>query len=225
MIKKLKEKNKKNYLEKLKIFWNFILRNLFPIVLILIILIIYYLQFSKLKTWWIMNSLFWIKEIKDTISLEFTLTSIGSIIAFWVWFKRYERNKELEIINDINNWKFVIKSIDSIIPRLYLYELREKQYISKDIFQQIDTLNQFNFSRFVIEILKEEKVDRSELQKLSDFVLYSYWSNKELWERILQSLRNWWFEWEKILENRIAQNTKEFLGTIDYCLNFSPKRP
>lgn len=68
--------------------------------------------------WWI-ALIFWLVTIEiyilhwiiwETISVQSTITIIWTIFAFWYWYKKYERDKELEIIekytkkyNDIYN--------------------------------------------------------------------------------------------------------------------------
>jgi hypothetical protein len=64
----------------------------------LIVFVSWILQYINLPVWWFIQSLFWITEIKNTISTQYMFTTIWAIFAFWYWYKKYERDKELEII-------------------------------------------------------------------------------------------------------------------------------
>ncbi len=84
---------------------KFLTRHIWTIAIIFwwIVFSTWLIQYINLPTWKIMYTCFWISELNKTIPTQYMFTTIWAICAFWYWYKRYERDKELEIIEKL--WK------------------------------------------------------------------------------------------------------------------------
>jgi hypothetical protein len=69
----------------------------------------------------------WILKFFCILDIEYSLTSTWAIFAFWYWYKRYERDKELQIIKDFNLLEW--DGID-FKKWMMIYNLYKKWYIS-----------------------------------------------------------------------------------------------
>lgn len=82
--------------------------------------------------WWIIIIILLLLFIK-TIDLQFTLTSIWAIFVFWYWYKTYERDKELEIIEKYTEKYNLIFSKIRVLDWKGEKNLIEFEYIYSDL--------------------------------------------------------------------------------------------
>jgi len=114
------------------------------------VLLIYLLQYIQLPVWWFVTSIFWINEITKTISLEFTITTIWAIIAFWYWYKKYERDKDIEMIDKYITWKIKMEDISDIGKWEAFFILKKRWHIKDYIFNIINTENKKIFGEYLV---------------------------------------------------------------------------
>ncbi|MDD3144550.1 MAG: hypothetical protein PHV23_00400 [Candidatus Gracilibacteria bacterium] len=134
-------------------FGNFIEKKVMDNLNLLIFLLIYFLFIYK-------------NEINENITL---LSLIGGIIAFWYGYKKYERDKELEIIEkyankyneinieldnlkqDIENNKFKIKRKYEDLFNLFYEEfyLKSKGYISEELWNEWENWIEIDIYNFI----------------------------------------------------------------------------
>lgn len=79
---------------------KFFIKHMWKIIfwLWIIIFLTWLIPLINLPTWWIVKIVFWIDQLNQIISTQYMFTTIWAIFAFWYWYKKYERDKELEII-------------------------------------------------------------------------------------------------------------------------------
>ncbi|NUJ97774.1 hypothetical protein HGA92_03255 [Candidatus Gracilibacteria bacterium] len=129
----MKEKTKE-YIEEKE---NFLLQNI-TLISFSIIGIILFLFFYQ-QIFCIINNIFNINYSPKTISLEFAITTIGAIIAFWYGYKKYERDKDIEMIDKLT--KFKLSNLEDISNLELGIKLYNKGYISDFIWDIVDNRN------------------------------------------------------------------------------------
>lgn len=143
-------------------------------------------HFTMIMLSWIAIIIYF--QTKLWIDNKETLLMIWAIIAFWYWYKKYERDKELEIIekytikyNEINNKINSSKSENfEILKNLYSnlislfyeeYYLKSKWYISDDLWNEwvewisldISNIIEFDYSTAMFNIdNKNDKTKQKE---------------------------------------------------------------
>lgn len=167
----------KEYLQDLE---KWILWNISIITFIIILLLILYQIYTKNKL--------------DTQNF---ITTLWAIIAFWYWYKKYERDKEFEIIEkytkeydkifENTDWLDYKKLLNLWYKELYLYN---KWYLSKSLW--------LDWSKWI-----ENDID--------DIIIKDY-INKDL--EIKNN--NWIFE---IISNNFIENKKDFYTFLISILN------
>lgn len=140
-------------------FENLFLSNMTLVIIFLIIWII----ISKLLCW---------------ISIEYMFTSVWAILAFWYWYKRYERDKEVKMFDKYLLWDLTIENLNEIQKWLVAFELNKSQYMSDKVFNLVDIHN----NNILIEFIKENLLiywDDDKIEKvknlsnwLSNFITY-----------------------------------------------------
>lgn len=193
-----------NMLEKLE---NLILKNITFISLVFIIIIFmfdlitsnYFKQYNSLST-------------------SQTITFIWTILAFLYWYKKYERDKELENIDKYVLWELKLENIDNIIKWKIAYVNYNRWYISLLLWEIIENNNIKIFYNFLKENLTfdthEEFINNSEnfSSKLSNIFIF-HWKNWFM-DYMLKILNDLYDEWKKNIEN-------EKLNSTDIEINFN----
>lgn len=109
----------------------------------IIIFLTWLIQYINLPTWSILDYLFWIKELNKTIPTQYMFTTLWAIFAFWYWYKKYERDKELEIIEKYTKKYTLIKkeNDNNLLLNLFYEEfyLKCRWFISDKLWQEWDT--------------------------------------------------------------------------------------
>lgn len=218
-----------------------LLKNMSWIVfwIIIIILFIYILQFIQLPTWKIITQLFWIEEINKTISIESTITYLGAILAFWYWYKKYERDKELDLIEKYQLWTITISNIDELQKWEMVYLLKRNWYIEKWIWELIERNNTKIFYEFLKEYLtlKSEKeiIEKTNIlsKKIVEIIIYRWNNNfRKYIIKILDGIKKWedlpdelnlWENWQLTDEEKLFYKNLEIIikiiKDIDWKLN------
>lgn len=98
----------------------------------------------------------WLQE-KEILSSEYLVSWIGLIIAFWYWYKTYERDKEIEMIEKFNKGELTIENFDEDLSKLaHAFYLYEKWYLPEHVWQRIDIKN----DKLIYEYLKEKLTNK-----------------------------------------------------------------
>lgn len=170
---------------------NFIINKISYILILAIFLIIY----SQNNLW---------------ISNRDILFMIWGIVAFWYWYKKYERDKELEMINQL-----VIKeNIDELIIdwkcKRVLYE---KWYIKDYLWNIIESNYHIKFDEY-IWILKDidytnETIIIDMRLIISKLLTYEWW-------------KEYFIKQVKLIETILTSNIK-FYEKINYNDNYTKK--
>ena len=95
---------------------------------------------------WVIWILFFILD-KKILDIKYALTSTWAIVAFWYWYKKYERDKELEVVEKYteqyntlveNLYKNRTRTNYRKLFNLYWEEffLKSKWYISDELWEQ-----------------------------------------------------------------------------------------
>ena len=115
----------------------------------------------------ILSSLF----LTNCISLNYYLTYIWWLFAFWYWYKKYERNKDIEMLDKYLIWEFSIKSdLDDIKRWKIAYNLFNMWYISEDVWNIIEEENKTKLIEYIYENLNKE-LQSNFIERLSQFLL------------------------------------------------------
>lgn len=123
---------------------KFLLKNMWKIIFLLwiIIFLTWLIPLINLPTWQIIEKIFWINQVKQIISTQYMFSTIWAIFAFWYWYKKYEREKEIEMITSFDIEFNTDKNINDIINQwLIFFLLKEKLYISSELWEIIDKKN------------------------------------------------------------------------------------
>lgn len=136
------------------LFENLILKNISVIVFLLIVVFL-----SDKES---------INEYKDFYLL------IWALVAFWYWYKKYERDKELEVLEKY--WKKYdeLKAKKNYWWILSLceeeYYLYKKNYISEDLWKRISHKIDKNLGEILRKAIESYKEDISNIDKPNDFI-------------------------------------------------------
>jgi len=123
---------------------NKILNNLFLVLFLIFwwIIILYLTPIiidAQIFEWWIL------KDFR-LLDLKFTITSLWTIFAFWYWYKKYERDKELELLENTITSPPKIEDISVLIFNWSIwYGLYKKNYIKKGLWLDLEIQYLRNF--------------------------------------------------------------------------------
>lgn len=157
---------------------QFLLNKITWILLIAIITIIKYQTF------------FWI-ENKDVFFM------IWALFAFWYWYKKYERDKELEFIERFEQSKNI-----NIIEWIQAINLLEKWYISNELFNIIYKSNWIKLINSIDHIATSKDLNQWILENFSELISKASFFD-ELWRQVLSMLREHKDSSEEIYKNKM----------------------
>ena len=123
-----------------------LLNNMTYILLLWIIYIIY-----SQRELWISN--------KDILLMSWW------IIAFWYWYKKYEIDKEISLINNLIEWKFSINNF-TLMPWLYAYKMYKKNNIPKDYYNTLHYNNYYFLYNFIATNSSKDGYKQEEYKEL-----------------------------------------------------------
>jgi hypothetical protein len=127
---------------------RFLLIYMTQIIFLSLLFVIYY-QF----TFWINNNQLFI--------------IIWWVFAFWYWYKRYERDKEIDIIEKYQMWKLTMENIDEIQKYRIWFLLNKKLYINDWIWDLIKQENEQIFFHFLQDnFMIRNAADKKKLGKI-----------------------------------------------------------
>lgn len=118
---------------KLDYIENWLLNNLFLVLLLSIwwILILYWFPIITNYELYIDGKM---KQIR-LLDLKFTIWAVWAIFIFWYWYKKYERDKELELISNYNIEKDINKIVIDWHTKRILYQ---KKYLKEYLWEIIE---------------------------------------------------------------------------------------
>ena len=109
-----------------------------------------------------------IKEhnFEDIISTFQMLTTIGAIFAFWYWYMKYERDKEVETINNLT---FKMGEMDKLIYGWHIQKvLHDKRYVKDYLWKEVE---RYYMSKIDIEIMMSDWWQNMEFVELNEKIL------------------------------------------------------
>lgn len=167
---------------------KFLIKHMSKIIFLLwvIIFLTWLIPLINLPTCWIINTIFWIDQVKQIISTEYMFTTLWAIFAFWYWYKRYERDKELELIEKYTQIYESSKNDNKKLLILWEKEfyLNNRWYISNelwkewdfwirdDIIKNIYTNNILKNNTIIYDFIKDYKLYHYNLYKWKTFPKY-----------------------------------------------------
>ena len=194
---------------------KFLINRIWTIAFILWILIFltWLIPLFNLPTLWFISDLFWVSKINTIISTQYMFTTIWAIFAFWYWYKKYERDKELEIIEKYTKKYNTIKVKEvsnfneencKLLFDLWYEEfyLKSKWYISDELW------NEWMWWIY-IDILKIIKIDSSIfINIMAEFYQYNDKTN------IKYNDKNYLLFIQNIIK-KILENSKKWIKTLE----------
>lgn len=107
--------------------------------------------------------IFWVitSKLLFIISTEYTFTSIWAILAFWYWYKKYERDKEISFLNTLEIRKL---NIDELTLKWNYHLILHKKWIIQKYLWTV-------YENHYINLLKE---------KISTIILYTDDDSKDI---------------------------------------------
>lgn len=148
---------------------KFLLKNMWTIAICfwIIVFITWLIQYINLPVWYFIEY-----EIKNTITTQYMFTTLWAIFIFWYWYKKYERDKELdiidkystkynEIINNIEDNKGWVKYKKELVNLFYEeYYLYSKNYISDELWHEWKEWISLDFFK-ILQWDSEKKIDEN----------------------------------------------------------------
>lgn len=200
---------------------NFWLKNLSWILITAFIVILWLFLWQQ---FFCLINVFWNTWYSPkTITIEYTITSLWAIFAFWYWFKRYERDKELEIIDKFLNWNFTIRNISELKKYTVTLIMFKKSYIPKWLWEKIvfinnDIVYDFITKYFLITNDSDKKILNSEIKNITDIILFDndfakYFLN--YLKSIVKDIRNNEYISSSNEEKNIAANLNALIESIE----------
>jgi hypothetical protein len=213
-----------------------------------IVFISWVLQYINLPVWWFVQNLFWITDIKNTISTQYMFTTIWAIFAFWYWYKKYERDKELELINNfgskydnLNSEKNYKGILNLWCNEFYLYN---QWYISDKLWKEWSFFIQ---DKIFVEIFNtlslnnnlgknKENIKINLLEEFTHFKRYnSKWDKDDFINLILERVYHIQLACEAKIPTLLIEESnqiiQEYLNTFEYkpkkkvkCMYFNWKK-
>ena len=150
------------------------------------------------------------------IEITLFIPTIWWIFAFWYWYKKYERDKDLEMINKYLVWELVIEDDLSKVRNWKIwYQLFTLWYISNDIWKIIENENKnilFNF--FIINI--QNNLDKDFSTKITDYIL----DNDKNVRKYFIDIIKWFLSDTKILlkNNKINEEEEKSYEKVKFWL-------
>lgn len=124
--------------------------------LILIVFFIFLIPYIPLPVCPLISYIFWIREINKTIDLQFTITTIWAIIAFWYWYRKYERDKDIQHLENLSNDIYSTDIENKFYKFELIYSYHKKLIISDEIWLFIEKHFWLNFHTAFDEYLKKQ---------------------------------------------------------------------
>ena len=124
-------------------------------------------RFTQVLFWMIV--ILFLVQAHIWISNRDILFMIGAIFAFWYWYIKYERNKEIETINDINlsendinnliiDWHTKRMLYEKRYIKEYIWEIYENNFLTKFykqmwVMSSLEDLSEENNAQYISDIL------------------------------------------------------------------------
>ncbi len=119
------------------------------------------------------------------LSTEQFLTSFWALVVFWYWYKKYERDKEIEMLWRIQTWIVKISNLTDDIKQIaILYSSYKKWYLSQDVWDIIEIQIDDQISRFLESNLKFDVKGNNLTQQIknwTEIISQSFWEFYIYW--------------------------------------------
>jgi len=129
---------------------NWVIENMTKVIVWIIIFLVFLFLFQQFL--WLIN---WYFDLGiplwfNYISLSQLLSFIWVTIAFWYWYKRYERDKELELLDKNITSPPNMSDPDILIFNWsVLYNLKKNNYIKEELWLDLENYYMQNFQKFL----------------------------------------------------------------------------
>lgn len=196
---------------------KFLIKNMWKIILLLwiIIFLTWLIPLINLPTWLIINTIFWIDKVKQIISTEYMFTTIWAIFAFWYWYKKYERDKEMIIVEKYVEKYDKIKNIENIEEKYTkLFDLFYEEFYLYESNQINENLWKIWFWWMKIDMLELLDYDKINNKNLLDNIIeknlkYNFHNaNIKHWKNYIYFIKKLIFSINNELNNEINLNEK-----------------
>lgn len=180
---------------------------------------------------------FWVTEIKSSISTESMFSLVWAIIAFWYWYKKYERDKEIELIKKFTISDSIILEYENSPSKLifdwYQYKIfSDKWYIKPYLWESIEITFKIVLQNISLKLISQNK-DGIELLTLF-WKLILYPSSRKYFLKIINKDLKEYCEWQinnflQLDENRFKiaiLNHKRIVSAIsEFQILLEPTTP
>jgi len=196
---------------------KFLIKNMWKIIfsLWIIIFLTWLIPLINLPTWWIINAIFWIEQVKKIISTEYMFTTLWAIFAFWYWYKKYERDKEMVIVEKYVEKYDKFKNIENIEERYTkLFDLFYEEFYLYESNQINENLWKIWFWWMKIDMLELLDYDKINNKNLLDNIIeknlkYNFHNaNIKHWKNYIYFIKKLIFSINNELNNEINLNEK-----------------
>lgn len=160
----------------------------------------------------LINKIYWTNY--NFISTIQTISTLGAILFFWYWYKRHERDKEMEMIWNLTEPNNSIELINDWHIKRVLFE---KWYMEDYIWEIIEADYQIKFYEY-IGILKDlPEINESVIIDKTRIInrLITYESSKNYFVKQLETIEVLLSSQAKFLKNICTEDT-EMLFKIAY---------
>lgn len=130
----------------------------------IIVFLSWFIPLFNYPVWNWIQSITWIQEIK-WISTQYMFTTLWAIFAFWYWYKKYERDKEIQIIDKLLQWNFSLDNF-SLVPWNTAYKMSLSWYLKDDYYKLVNDMNMISLRKFLLKIWKSNSHDYEDSEKL-----------------------------------------------------------
>ena len=170
--------------------------------LILLVFFIFLIPYILLPVCPIIRYVFWITEITKTIDLQFTITTIWSIIVFWYWYNRYTRNIEFRNLENLLNKLYQINFNEKIWYLELLFQYNQLWVIDDRVFEYIDKNFWLNIVSDMDKELSKSNNINDKSKELANNIVELFHTNdskfiKYLSENIDKLLKKWFIDKDK----------------------------
>lgn len=174
----------------------------------------------------------WILLILNIVNINYSLTSTWAIIAFWYWYKKYERDKNIQHLENILNRLYDLTIIEKYNKLELFYIYQDKWLLENNIWNYINNNFWSNIEKDIewyvikqLDIILEKEKELELVLSLQSKYLKSQrenWIKKERIEEIEDNLDKYEAE-KEILEKRkkeIKESLiKELIDIFIWLLN------
>lgn len=176
--------------------------------------------------------LIWIPCRQEFISIQYMLSTIWAIFAFWYWYTKYERDKELEIIkeysikydlikNDLtiarNKWNFVniLLGYERLLSLFYTeYYLYARFYISESLWLEWKEWIELD----LYEIIEQDFMKFVELKQDESYIINAI--HKYIWCSWESNIHIKWINFVRFIFSIFRKHQQQIEDSLKESVDF-----